>query len=191
MDTNLAVVILRNGSVVGIGRTGGDGGIVTHLVTASNWKVPDSYVGQWTTPLFPNRTVVPDAGLEDPMLYRDHRGIFHAVFHNQIEADDEKLCGGHAYSVDGVTWTFTGTSWGSRVQYYSDAAAAAADASDNAPTWSYDFSRRERPHLVFGNPSDPFEITALTTGVQFGEGSPVYVPGQDACYTVLQPVKTP
>ena len=46
MDTNLAVVILGNGSVVGIGRTGGGStGIIVHLVTASHWKDPASYTG--------------------------------------------------------------------------------------------------------------------------------------------------
>ena len=44
MDTNLAPVILKNGSVVGIGRTGGPPtGIVARLVTAENWKDPSTY----------------------------------------------------------------------------------------------------------------------------------------------------
>jgi hypothetical protein len=67
MDTNLAIVIFPDGSVTGIGRTGGMdgfGGIVVHRVTASNWKDPASYVGEWGTFLFPNRTIVPDAGVE-------------------------------------------------------------------------------------------------------------------------------
>jgi hypothetical protein len=39
LDTNLAAVILSNGSVVGIGRTGGDPtGIIAHLVTAADWS---------------------------------------------------------------------------------------------------------------------------------------------------------
>ena len=52
----------------------------------------------------------------------------------------------------------------------------------------YTFSRRERPHLVFGDARDPSRITHLSTGVQFGTHSPVYMPGEDACYTLLQPV---
>merc|ERR1712146_752833 len=106
-------------------------------------------------------------------------GVFHAVFHNQIEADDEKLCGGHAYSVDGITWTFTGTSWGNRVEF-----------AQGSELGVYEFSRRERPHMVFGDPLDPFKITGMTSGVQYGEGSPVYRVGQDACYTLFQPVNT-
>ena len=96
MDTNLAVVILKNGSAVGIGRTGGEGGIVAHLVTASNWKEPATYTGRWNEPLFTNLTVVPDAGVEDPFLYFDANGVYHAVFHNQIEQDDQRLCGGQS-----------------------------------------------------------------------------------------------
>jgi len=176
MDTNLAVVILANGSVVGIGRTGGPPqGIDAHLVTAKDWRDPASYVGRWTELLFPDTRVVPSAGLEDPFVYRDGKGIFHAVFHNQIEADDERLCGGHAYSTDGISnWTFSGTAWSNKVHF--------DDGTE------YSFSRRERPHLVFGDVAAPHRITALTTGVQYGVGSPVFASGQDACTTLLQPV---
>ena len=174
MDTNLAVVILGNGSVVGIGRTGGKPtGIVAHLVTASDWRDPSSYSGKWTEMLFPDTKILDNAGVEDPFVYLDARGVYHAVFHNQIEADDEKLCGGHAYSVDGAQWTFTGTSWGNKVEWIGGG--------------SYSFSRRERPHLAFDR---ALNVVALTTGVQYGEGSPIAKSGQDACYTLLQPVKT-
>lgn len=181
VDTNLAVVILQNGSVLGIGRTaGGPVGIVTHLVTASDWRNADSYTGLWSVNLFPNTTIVPYAGLEDPFVYMDAAGIFHAVFHNQIEADDESLCGGHAFSEDGITWTFTGTAWNNEVRFRAGVQAA----------FKYRFSRMERPHLVFGDVKAPFRITALTTGVQFGKRAPVSVAGEDACYTLLQPVSS-
>eukprot|EP00935_MAST-01C_sp_MAST-1C-sp1_P000992 g992.t1 len=227
MDTNLAVVILKNGSAVGIGRTGGGPtGIIAHLVTAGDWKDPSSYTGRWRTMLFPNTTIMPDAGVEDPHVYGpDRNGIIHAVFHNQIQADDERLCGGHAYTTpeSGYTeWVFTGTSWSNRVEF-----------KDSG--YTYTFSRRERPHVIFGDKgtvagtqqastqssgsnssssssgsssdsqgskegqggqeagraraADPFKITGLTTGVQYGPASPVSVPGEDACYTVYQPVQ--
>ena len=48
LDTNLAATILANGSVVGIGRTGGPPtGIIAHLVTARDWRNASAYVGQW------------------------------------------------------------------------------------------------------------------------------------------------
>merc|ERR1719321_2605603 len=54
MDTNLAAAILSDGSVVGIGRTGGGAtGIIAHLVTAAHWRQPETYVGSWTEMLFP------------------------------------------------------------------------------------------------------------------------------------------
>lgn len=177
MDTNLAVVILSNGSVVGIARTGGDPtGIVAHYVRATRWSDPSSYVGEWDRMLFPDTHVLNAAGVEDPFVYLDENGVFHAVFHNQIQSDDERLCGGHAFSTDGLatSWTFTGTAWSSVVSFDRNA--------------SYAFSRRERPHLVFGDATSPFKITALTTGVQYGEGSPMAVDGEDACYTSIQPV---
>ena len=179
LDTNLAATILSNGSVVGIGRTGGPPtGIIAHLVTADDWRNPDSYVGRWSEMLFPNVTRLPNAGVEDPYVWHDaKRGVFHAVFHSQIEDDDERLCGGHAFSEDGVQWTFGGTAWSNRVSLI--------DAATRAP-FEYSFSRRERPHLVFDAHGT---IVALTTGVQFGDHSPTYRKGEDACYTLLQPVR--
>jgi hypothetical protein len=125
MDTNFAAVILANGSVVGLGRTGtAANGIAIHLVTAKHWREPSSYRGRWTESLFDLR-MVPNAGLEDPFVWLDGRdggggpgggGIFHAVFHNQIEGDDERLAGGHAWSEDGLTWVFSGTSWNNTVR---------------------------------------------------------------------------
>ena len=44
---------------------------------------------------------------------------------------------------------------------------------------------------MFGDAEHPHRITALTTGVQYGVGSPVYSKGQDACFTLLQPVQQP
>lgn len=152
---------------------------VTHLMTAGDWRDPSSYVGKWHERFFPNTTVVDFMGVEDPHVYMDRRGVFHAVFHSQLEADDQRLCGGHAYSTDGYNWTFTGTSWNNTVTYVDEAGELS----------SYSFSRRERPHVVFGNPLEPFKITHLSTGVQFGEGSPISLPNQDACYTLMQPVR--
>jgi len=175
LDTNLAVVILPNNSVVGIARNEGPPTIdLTHLVTAEDWRDPDSYKARWNSLLFPNTTVVNERGVEDPFLYMDGQGMFHAIFHNQIEKDDERLCGAHAYSVNGLDWVFTGTAWGNVVNF-----------TDGLV---YKFSRRERPHFVFGDRTDPFKITALTTGVQYGPHAPISADGEDACFTLLQPV---
>ena len=144
--------------------------------------------------LFPNTTLVPDAGLEDPFVWRDEtNGVFHSVFHSQIEGDDQRLCGGHAFSVDGERWTFTGTAWSNRVRFVGDAAGADKDqmmtgaaAHGGADAFEYRFSRRERPHLLFDKHGS---IIALTTGVQYGAHAPTSVKGEDACFTLLQPVR--
>lgn len=194
MDTNLAAAILADGSVVGIGRTGGGPtGIIAHLVTARHWREPASYVGSWSKMLFPNTTIVPNAGVEDPFVWYDAgRRVFHAVFHNQIEQDDQRLCGAHAYSTDGRTWTFGGTAWSNRVsfehrhdQHAHQREGEHAHGRAHA-TRSYRFSRRERPHLLFDVHG---AIVALTTGVQYGPHAPTYHKGEDACYTLLQPVR--
>ena len=74
-----------------------------------------------------------------------------------------------------MRWTYGGTAWSNAVPLLDDEGAAR----------TYRFSRRERPHLVLGADG---AITALSTGVQYGRGSPVAQPGEDACYTLLQPV---
>lgn len=173
MDTNLAIVILKNGSVVGMARTSGSPeGINMHLVTASHWNHASSYVCRWDELLFPpdGPHAVPNAGVEDPYLYMDRNGIFHAIFHNQIEGDDMRLCGGHAWSEDGIDWVFSGTAWNNTVTF--------TDGSN------FVFSRRERPHFVFGDSTDPYTITHLSTSVQTGNGKSK----GDACYTHIQPV---
>ena len=43
-------------------------------------------------------------------------------------------------------------------------------------------------HLIFANKSDPFRITGISTGVQYGSGSPIAIAGEDACFTLVQPV---
>jgi hypothetical protein len=52
---------------------------------------------------------------------------------------------------------------------------------------TYAFDRRERPHFVFGDASDPHRITAFTTAVSYSADDGR---AQDACYTLLQPVNT-
>eukprot|EP01084_Bolivina_argentea_P270673 460311_1 len=162
-DTNLAGVILNNGSFVGFLRLWTTGSEI-HLVTSNNWKNGSDYI-QHSQILFPQ--LVP-ALAEDPFLWLDCNGGYHAIFHNMSPDDLQTLCGGHAYSADGVNWIYGGSAFGNTVQF-----------TDNT---DFTFSRRERPHLVFGD--DKCTPIALTNGAQYG--------GQygDATYTLLQPVKS-
>lgn len=141
-DTNLAVVILPNGSAVGTARRSG---MPVYLVTATNWRNASSYVYHADQPLFqlPAKTTI-----EDGSVYLDDRGRFHAIFHSGLN-------GIHTFSADGVTWTFGGVAWNNTVVF-----------EDGG---QYAFHRRERPHFVFADPSAPRRITALTTAVSYGE----------------------
>ena len=157
LDTNLAVVILANGSAVGTARRQG---MPMYLVTASNWKNASSHVYHDERPLFnlPSSTTI-----EDGSVYLDvKQGRFHATFHSGLN-------GTLAFSADGTNWVYGSVAWNNTVVYQDGK--------------KYSFHRRERPHFVFGDLSDPHRITALTTAVKYGEAG-----DRDASYTLLQPV---
>eukprot|EP00729_Bicosta_minor_P010939 gene10939-11093_t len=99
--------------------------------------------------------------IEDGSVYLDAKGRFHAIFHSGLN-------GIHTYSADGTNWTFGGTAWDNEVAFLNGQ--------------NYSFHRRERPHFVFGDASNPHRITALTTAVTYGDDGM-----GDACYTLLQP----
>jgi hypothetical protein len=171
-DTNLAPVLLSGGRLVGIWRIW-LGGSWPHLVTASNWKDPSTY--HWgnstpskKSPLFPE---LGSNGSEDPALYLDKEGRFHALFHNMQPNGNRPATNlGHAYSADGTAWNYTGVC-GNSSGVYTDGGAFA-------------FSRRERPHPVFAK--DGTTLVAVTNGVQYEDST---TKGKDAVFTFLQPVK--
>jgi len=73
-------------------------------VTASDWKDPASYKPEYTD-LFPEVH-----STEDPHVYTDAEGYYHAVFHHCYQCPKPCVCGGHAYSLDGKQWHCTHTS---------------------------------------------------------------------------------
>ena len=86
----------------------------------------------------------------------------------QIEDDDERLCGGHAFSADGKTWTYTGT-----------AAEGLTEYNDGT---TFNFSHSERPHMLFDvSGTKPI---ALTNGVKIQGLS-----NNDQSFTLLRPLK--
>jgi hypothetical protein len=171
-DTNMAPYIFANGSLLGIWRThpGAAPGSIPHLVRAAHWKNASSYA--WDTNDILPLHLPEDVGLEDPHLYRDARGAFHALFHafrlNASTAAGDY--GGHAFSPDGWNWTWSGLAFGSEGVY-----------SDGT---RFDFRGRQRPHLVFGEGASPL---GLTNGVIYADAS---TEGTDACFTFVQPVQT-
>eukprot|EP00937_MAST-01D_sp_MAST-1D-sp2_P007874 g7874.t1 len=179
-DSNLAAAIYSNGSLVGLFRTRTfppatpSGSSRVHLVTASDWKDPASYITH-EADLFPG---VGYRGLEDMHVYFDARGGVHSLFHHMDNAtcpnvDDLPACGGHAFSADGTSWTYGGVAFGREVEF-----------TDGG---SFAFERRERPHFIFD--ADGTTPVALTSGVQYGD-IPFAPLGQEgATYTLLQPVQ--
>lgn len=166
MDANLAGVINSDGSFVGMWRdhTGGPKGSTPHPIHASDWKNPASYT--WSEEVLFKDAPGP---LEDMFIYKDSTGVFHALFHLQYGCGAHNSCGGHAFSVDGKAWQFTGTAYTSHTIY-----------DDGSVT---DFPYCERPHFVFAE--DGTTPLALTNGVKPGWGE-----GGDQSFTLLRPLAT-
>ena len=154
-DWNFAITILSNRSAVGLLRAGFTWW-ASDYANASTW-VP---VG----PLPAGASLPDDSNVEDPFLWRDKQGRFHALFHNMEPTDGTAYCGTHAFSSDGANWIAGGWTYGGSVQF--------TDGSN------FTFSRRERPHLLF----DGFTPVGLSNGVQYGG------PYGDAVFTLVQPI---
>ena len=176
-DWNLAIAINPDGSAIGVVRELIPW-VAADFSNASSWRPTNVPPGGGLGP------PLPDSNVEDPFVYRDRRGVLHAVMHSQ-EINDPVLrlpfCGGHAYSVDGgASWHYTGVAY-SNVANYSDG------------SWQA-FERRERPHLLFA--ADGVTIIALSNGVQYAAppGVTCTVAGSpstcDPIFTLVQPVRT-
>eukprot|EP01059_Diplonema_ambulator_P002247 TRINITY_DN1189_c3_g1_i1.p1 TRINITY_DN1189_c3_g1~~TRINITY_DN1189_c3_g1_i1.p1 ORF type:complete len:464 (+),score=25.14 TRINITY_DN1189_c3_g1_i1:38-1429(+) len=150
-DTNLTPWFGENKTMVGLWRTfaspnGTRSYSRIHLVTASNYEDAATY--KYNTELW-NDLFGLGGPTEDPFLYRDVEGNYHALFHNMYGC---MPCGGHAFSADnGTTWVYTGG------DAYSDTLVF--------DTTHQRVERRERPHLVFDDDRNPLY---LTTGVITG-----------------------
>ena len=183
-DSNLAATIYPNGSLVGMWRSRSfpaavpSGSSRVHLLTARDWRDPSTYDTHANKDLFPS---VGYRGLEDMFVWLDARGNAHAIFHHMDNATcpnvgDLPACGGHAFSADGISWTYGGVAFGRSVNF--------ADGT------VFNSIRRERPHLIMA--ADGVTPVALTSGVQYGTipyPTQKYGP-EGAVYTLLQPVRT-
>eukprot|EP01062_Namystynia_karyoxenos_P040429 TRINITY_DN29489_c4_g1_i1.p1 TRINITY_DN29489_c4_g1~~TRINITY_DN29489_c4_g1_i1.p1 ORF type:complete len:443 (+),score=86.05 TRINITY_DN29489_c4_g1_i1:89-1330(+) len=162
IDTNLAGVILPNGSLVGIWRKCSnvpafeqckvDCCTFPHLLTASDWRDPTTYYPH-PDPMFPN---MKPYGSEDPFLWRDGRGHYHAMFHDEQGATRSNAKGRHAASTDGVNWRYAD------VNAYNGSTWVTAPGGGSAVREVL-FGRRERPHLIIDHTGRP---THLINGVQ-------------------------
>jgi len=135
--TNPSVYLFKNGTVL-LAYRGGWHPWHVGIAVAPSWKGP--YVRTSSTPVF-------DDINEDPGLFRDARGNFHMLTHYFTTT------GGHAFSRDGLSWTFAGSAYGHEV------------ALSNG-TQLY-VSRRERPQVLMLDGEPAF----LYTGVLLGDHS--------------------
>jgi hypothetical protein len=117
---------------------GRDGKASDRVITAPSWRGPYT--------LHPKPIAHGKPSVEDPFLYRDARGRFHALFHRFAHPN----VSAHAFSADGLSWTFGDTT----TPYNSSLRGADGE-------WR-DFARRERPHLIFDEHGAP---THLLTGL--------------------------
>jgi hypothetical protein len=161
---------------------------------ASSWKEPSSY--SWG---HANRASLvwnlenkdgTQCGIEDPTVWTDKQGVFHAIVHNWH-------AGGHAASPNGQDWHWYGGNCSNKSPAFQACLkqhgapanhGATADCIDwsNSP-WprvlnftssngrvlkSQSAPDRERPHLIMG--SDGYTPVALSTGYGAGPGDHVY-----------------
>ena len=97
--------------------------------------------------------------------------------------------GGHAFSRDGWSWTYTGVAWGNATSRYNtpEGQGAKITFTDGSVV---KFTRLERPHLAFKTNQMVGDPIYLINSAQYGNGTN---PGSashndDACYTLIRPV---
>lgn len=178
MDTNMAAVINANGSLVGMWRDhhltpDRKGKSTIHQVTASNWKDNTTY--QWTVTdlLFGDENLTYPGGVEDPFLWIDQRGNYHALFHI-LYGGHPYQSGGHAYSSDGLRWIWTGEAYDGNVTWAAGSEVGKLQANG------------DRPHLIFDK--DGHTPVALTNSGSTHWGATGMDP--DQTITLLRPLHT-
>jgi hypothetical protein len=169
-DWNTALTINADGSAVALIR----GGMVWHAENYADNRT-------WHPVGVPDNTQSPQwsYSVEDPFIWRDGNGIFHALAHAF-----DPFYGIHAFVhpehvpknfSDGVTamnWTVSGAAYGNTVEFIDGT--------------SFAFVRRERPHLVWGPGQEGVMPVALTNGVQYGAYANAV--GDDGVFSLSQPI---
>lgn len=152
-DTNPAPLIKQDGSIEMMWRTtemdpkptACPAASCMGLATAPSWRGPY----QWSRAnIFANQSAATNTHIEDAHVWlapkgSTNPGSYHAIFHSDVEKNSGGAAGGHAWSSDGATWTFS--PWN---------AFNHTVLLENGS--SITLRQRERPHLGFdpktGNP---------------------------------------
>ncbi len=165
IDANFSAVVHEDGSLVGLWRTW-PGASQVHWVRASDYLDPDTYEWQEEEesvfgPPYDGHT---PEGLEDMFVWYDRETeTYHSLFHDMVVPEGREFHDalGHAFSEDGVNWTYTGEAAGTTVRY-----------SDGTTT----SSARARPRLIIVDG----RITHLISAEQ--------EPEQGRSFTLIEPV---
>ena len=99
------------------------------VASAPHWRGP--YKSVVDGPVMPN----PNPSDEDPFLWMDIRGHMHMLLHHQDGDANQLRNGAHAYSRDGVSWT-----WSPSIAYTTEVVWEDGESTH--------FARRERPALL-------------------------------------------
>lgn len=158
-------MLLPNGSIAVMIHTDDNQGWSGDVIAVAN---------SWRGPFY---VTVPDSAVnnepdkqEDPFMWLDKRGHFHALVHLMFDPPGNGPCGlwagGHMSSLDGTSWTPISRAYNTSV----------TTTDGNV----YTFSRRERPKLIFDSNKNPTHIFngAIPTGGAGGVNT----------YTIVAPI---
>lgn len=132
---NPTMVVLSNGSTVLSGRTCTR---TEHpwLASAPHWSGPFKSSDKDSQPF-------EQTNVEDPFMWRDVRGHFHMLHHWQSGNRNRYANGGHSFSRDGASWTFSNaTAYTKNITWMRSGPNA-----NNTDPWTL-MARRERPGLL-------------------------------------------
>ena len=147
---NPSIWIMKNGSVLGMCRGG------KPCAYAADWRNISSWVRAAPGPT--SLSSSPD--VEDPFIYQDENDHWHALIHSlegahMVGSVDDAQVGVHAFSRDGLMWTYTGTAYTNMVELADDGEGVLR------------LNRRERPHLVFKGDGSRTPV-AVTNSAELG-----------------------
>eukprot|EP01048_Picozoa_sp_COSAG05_P015332 COSAG05_NODE_1836_length_3989_cov_3.352956_4_plen_472_part_00 len=129
---NPSIFVLDNGTTILAGRTC-SGPEHPWVAKAPSWRGPFASIDNDSQPF-------PMLNAEDPFMWRDTRGNYHMLHHWQAGDHNRYYNGGHSFSRDALSWTFSNTSSYSKNITWSKPLRS-------GDRWTV-FERRERPGLL-------------------------------------------